>query len=231
MGLVSPALFVLSAPSGSGKTSLVKQALEHLPFLILSVSTTTRAPRVGETEGIEYHFTNKDDFLRSVEQGEFLEWAEVYGNYYGTSKLRIEQAQAKGFSVILDIDVQGAMQLKQLSEFSAHYLFIKPPSLEELRKRLIERETETDETLEKRIGNAAHELTFQDQYDHVILNDDLAQATKEFLWFLIEQSFNIKLFTSMTIDEVLAVLPHWAQDSFVQSMLRERHAALVGLGQ
>lgn len=206
MVLIRPALFVLSAPSGNGKTSLVKVALERLKFLTLSVSTTTRAPRAGEVEGKDYHFTSTDDFKASIAQGEFLEWAEVYGNHYGTSKKRVEEARAHGYSVLLDIDVQGAVQLQQLKDFSARYVFIKPPSLDELKRRLEGRGTETPETLAKRLGNAAHELTFQERYDFVILNDDLEAAEDAFMSLLIEQSLDLQAARRAGAEEVCRVL-------------------------
>lgn len=198
--MVQPALFVLSAPSGSGKTSLVKRALSSLPFLELSISTTTRSPRANELEGVDYHFTDAEEFRRSIDAGEFVEWAEVYGNYYGTSKTRIAQLQSKGKSVILDIDVQGAMQLQDSPEFNGIYLFIRPPSLEELRNRLVGRGTETEDSLKKRISNAEHELTFQDRYDHVILNDNLDLATHQFLAMLIKHSVDPNLFKTLSLE-------------------------------
>ncbi|MDT8448156.1 MAG: guanylate kinase [bacterium] len=219
MGLIRPALFVLSAPSGSGKTSLIKEALGRLKFLTLSLSTTTRPPRAGETEGVDYHFTDPDDFSRSIDAGEFLEWACVYGNYYGTSAKRIAEAQDRGLSVLLDIDVQGAMQLKELPGFLAHYVFIKPPSIEELERRLTGRGSESPETLAKRLGNAVHELTFQDQYDSVILNDDLITAEDKFLKLLIARSINLDLARKESKETLLSALCRQSGDLRIATLV------------
>ncbi|OGG99658.1 MAG: guanylate kinase [Candidatus Lambdaproteobacteria bacterium RIFOXYD1_FULL_56_27] len=229
MGLIRPALFVLSAPSGSGKTTLVKRALARLTFLTLSLSTTTRLPRTGETEGVDYHFCTKEQFLHSVAQGEFLEWAEVHGNFYGTSKKRIQEAQAKGMSVLLDIDVQGAMQLQGLHGFEAYYLFICPPGLEELKKRLHSRGTETPQSLTKRMTNAERELTFQDRYDHVILNDDLEEATLRFMSLLISHSVDLGRLKEVSTEEVIFSLTGNRQDPVVERLLTD--LAIPGLGK
>ena len=221
MGLVRPSLFVLSAPSGSGKTSLVRQALGRLKFLTLSVSTTTRPPRSGETEGVDYHFASQKEFLDAVALGDFVEWAEVYGNLYGTSKVRLEQAQAKGYSVLLDVDVQGAMQLMQVPHFNAQYLFVRPPSLSDLRTRLIKRGSETEVSLEQRLNSAEHELTFQDQYDHVILNDDLEQATEAFFQVLIEKSVDFSLLEGVCSKDAMRCLAVNPQDPLVFSIINK----------
>ena len=174
-------LIVLSAPSGSGKTTIIKTACQQNPKLILSVSYTTRTPRVGEVHGKDYSFVSREQFQKMIQNDEFLEWAEVFENFYGTSKKFIQSHIDLGETVILDIDVQGAMRLRELDNFKAFFLFIAPPSLEELKRRLINRGTENNKSLEIRLGNAEHELTFQNRYDQVIINDDLESATKEFI--------------------------------------------------
>jgi len=176
-----PRLIVLSAPSGSGKTTIIKTACQENSKLILSVSYTTRAPRVGEVHDVDYSFVSCEKFQEMIQNDEFLEWAEVFGNFYGTSKKFIQYHLDMGETVILDIDVQGAMRLRELDDFEAFFLFIAPPSLEELKRRLIDRGTENNNSLEVRLGNAEHELTFQNRYDQVLINDDLERATKEFM--------------------------------------------------
>lgn len=172
-------------------------------------------------EGVDYHFTHAEDFLHSIACGEFVEWAEVYKNYYGTSKHRIEELQGKGKSVILDIDVQGAVQLQKLPDFEATYLFISPPSLEELRNRLVGRGTETEASLNTRINNAEHELTFQDRYDQVVLNDDLDHATQVFLMLLIEQSVDPEALRSQSIQSLTEGLMIDPEDTLALEALND----------
>lgn len=175
-----PGLFVISAPSGTGKTSIIKKVQLACPSILLSVSSTTRSPREGEVDGLDYCFISKMEFEKKIEQGDFIEWAEVYGNYYGTSREFIRKNQAAGQIVILDIDVQGAMQLQQ-KDLNAQYIFIAPPSIQNLKQRLEGRGTENPETLKKRLNAAEHELSFKNRYDHVIINDDLDTSSMEFL--------------------------------------------------
>lgn len=179
-----PRLFVISAPSGTGKTSIIKKSQLACPSLKLSVSYTTRSPREGEVDGVDYFFISKEAFEKKIAADHFIEWAEVYGNYYGTCREFIKKHQAEGQIIILDIDVQGAMQLKE-KQLDADYIFIAPPSLENLKGRLEGRGTESVETLEKRLSNAQYELSFKDRYDVVIINDDLSIAAQEFLETLI----------------------------------------------
>ena len=144
----------------------------------LTVSATTRAPRKGEVDGVNYFFLTREEFDRRVANGEFVEWAEVHGNCYGTLVSEVQSKLASGSSLILEIDVQGALQVKErLPE--AVLICIKPPSLEVLRERLVGRGTETPETIELRMANAAHELALADRYDDVVVNDDLDRATDE----------------------------------------------------
>ncbi|MCG8333381.1 MAG: guanylate kinase [Proteobacteria bacterium] len=181
MEIIRPKLFVVSAPSGAGKTTIIHRAIDVVPELVLSVSHTSRSPREGEIDGSDYFFLNTDEFKKKIEKKEFLEWAEVHGNYYGTSIKEINKRIKKGETVILDIDVQGAQQVRKNEDIKPLYIFIEPPSMDELTNRLVNRGTETEETLQKRIKNAKHELTFKNQYDFVIVNDQLDKAVEEFV--------------------------------------------------
>ena len=165
-------LFVISGPSGAGKGTLVTRVRERRSNLGLTVSATTRAPRKGEVDGVNYFFLTREEFDRRVANGEFVEWAEVHGNCYGTLVSEVTSKLASGASLILEIDVQGALQVKERFP-EAVLIFIKPPSLEVLRG------TETPETIELRMANAADELALADRYDDVVVNDDLDRATDE----------------------------------------------------
>jgi len=168
-------LFVISAPSGAGKTSLCKEIVDIFPALRHSVSYTTRPKREGETDGVDYHFVTPPAFLAMVEAGAFAEWAEVHGNRYGTSLAFLEQCRADGIDILLDIDCQGAAQLKS-SCAQAVFIFVLPPSLEELERRLRGRNTDLPEVIARRIGNARDELRQAHWYDYLIVNDDFSQA-------------------------------------------------------
>lgn len=171
-------LFVISGPSGAGKGTLVTRVRERRSNMGLTVSATTRAPRKGEVDGVNYFFLTREEFDRRVANGEFVEWAEVHGNCYGTLVSEVTSKLASGASLILEIDVQGALQVKERFP-EAVLIFIKPPSLEVLRERLVGRGTETPETIELRMANAADELALADRYDDVVVNDDLDRATDE----------------------------------------------------
>ncbi len=189
MEIIQPKLFVVSAPSGAGKTTIIHRAIGVVPELVLSVSHTSRRPREGEIDGSDYFFVDADDFTRKIENKEFLEWAEVHGNFYGTSVKEINKRIENGETVILDIDVQGAQQVRKNEEIKAVYIFIEPPSMDELKNRLANRGTESEESLQKRLKNAKHELTFKNQYDFVIVNDQLDSAVEEFVR-IITRSFS-----------------------------------------
>lgn len=170
-------LAVLSGPSGSGKTSICQRLLED-PRVVLSVSATTRTPRRGETHGVEYWFYSRDQFERMVARGDFVEWAEVYGNLYGTPKQPLEEAsRRRDRLMLLDIDVQGAAQLRRQG-IAALFLFIAPPSLEALKERLSRRATDPPEVVEQRLRVAAQEMARQDLYDHVLVNRDLEESVQ-----------------------------------------------------
>ena len=168
-------LFVLSGPSGAGKGTICKRLLEEIEELDLSVSMTTRKPRVGETEGVSYFFTEKEVFEEHIKQGNLLEYAQVYGNYYGTPKKPVLEKLARGVDVILEIDMQGALKVKE-SYPDGVFIFILPPSMAELRKRLTGRGTETAEAIEMRLGEALKELSYIDKYDYCVVNRVLEEA-------------------------------------------------------
>jgi guanylate kinase len=172
---MSGALFIVSSPSGGGKTSLVKALLEAEPELRLSVSHTTRAPRPGEINGREYHFVTLREFERMLEAGEFLESAEIYGNRYGTSQKWIERELADGRDVLLEIDWQGAQQVRRLIRHAVS-IFILPPSREVLAARLRGRGQDSPEVVERRLAAARDEISHVSEYDYVIINDDFTRA-------------------------------------------------------
>ena len=168
-------LFVVAAPSGTGKSSLVKALLEVDSRMELSVSHTTRAPRGQEVDGREYHFVDNATFDRMVAEGAFLEWAHVHNNRYGTSRAGIEAMIGQGKDVVLEIDYQGAIQIKQLFA-NAVLIFILPPSWQELRSRLLRRAEDSAETIELRLRNAAEEVAQVEEFDFVIINDSFDRA-------------------------------------------------------
>lgn len=169
-------LFIVAAPSGAGKTTLVSLLLENDPQIRVSISHTTRAPRPGEESGREYHFIDVPAFLDKVQSGEFLEWAEVHGNYYGTSKKWIESEMSSGRDVLLEIDWQGAQQVRK-SFPKAIGIFVLPPSMDVLKTRLSGRGTDSAEVIARRIAAAHDEMRHVDEFDYVIINDDLQQAS------------------------------------------------------
>lgn len=169
-------LFILSAPSGAGKTTLLKRVMAGLGNLAFSVSHTTRSPRPGEEDGVDYHFVSPLEFEGMREQGLFLEWAEVHGNFYGTSRPAVLDQLGRGIDVLLDIDVQGASIIARDEALAAVSIFVAPPSLEELERRLRGRGTESDETIAVRLGNAAREMAAASKYQYLVINDVLEEA-------------------------------------------------------
>ena len=169
-------LFVISAPSGTGKTTLLKRLMARIPCLSFSVSHTTRPPRAGEINGVDYHFISKEKFVEMIEQGLFLEHAEVHANLYGTSRTAIEQQRLAGTDVILDIDVQGAAILRRSRQLDATYIFISPPSIPELEKRLRGRGTESEEIIAIRLANARIELQEVKAYEYLVINGQLQET-------------------------------------------------------
>ena len=168
-------LFVVSGPSGAGKGTVVRRALARRPDVHLSVSATTRPPRPGERDGVEYHFVAEPDFRRMRDAGELLEWAEVYGNLYGTPRRHVEDALADGVDVLCELDIQGAEAVRRAAP-DAILVFIEPPSVDDLRARLEDRGTEGPEELARRMGAARTELRRKELFDHVVVNDDADEA-------------------------------------------------------
>lgn len=168
-------LFVLSGPSGAGKGTVCKALRGRLPELYLSVSATTREPRVGEQHGINYFFKSRDQFEQMIAEGDLLEWAEVYGNYYGTPRGFVEAKLKAGFNVFLEIDIQGAMQVKEKFPEGV-FIFLIPPTATELKARILGRGTETEESFKKRFGAARSELEQMSEYDYVVVNDYVDSA-------------------------------------------------------
>jgi guanylate kinase len=171
-------LFVLSAPSGAGKTTLRRAVLARFPDIAYSVSTTTRSPRPGEVSGRDYVFITREEFEAGIREGRWAEWAQVHGNYYGTSARTLREAAGAGTDVLLDIDVQGARQIRRMFPESVT-VFIMPPSFEVLAQRLTARGTDRPKAIQLRLRNARQEMEERHWYRHVVVNDDLATAVEE----------------------------------------------------
>jgi len=171
-------LFIISAPSGAGKTSLVKGLIARSEDLVVSVSHTTRAMRAGEVNGVDYHFVNQDDFVSMVEHSAFLEHAKVFDNYYGTSQQHVEQQLLDGKDVILEIDWQGARQVRRLIQDS-QCIFILPPSIDVLKQRLEQRGQDDSDIIQRRMQDAVNEMSHYAEFDYLIVNDDFDQALNE----------------------------------------------------
>ncbi len=175
-----PLLIVISGPSGSGKGTLCALLRQALPNLEYSISLTTRQPRPGEQNGVDYFFVSDDEFKTMIGRGEFLEWAEVYGHYYGTGRSVVESYLRSGRDVLLEIDIQGAQNVKRLFP-QAILIFIAPPSLQELGARITNRGTDTEETIRRRMNCVPSELQAAEGYDYVVINDTPEQALAELL--------------------------------------------------
>jgi len=173
-------LIIFSAPSGAGKTTIVKHLLKQNAALEFSISATSRAPRISETNGVDYYFLSEEEFKSKINNNEFLEWEEVYpGTYYGTLISEVERIRAKGKHVVFDVDVVGGTNIKKFYGEDALAVFIQPPSVEELKLRLIRRSTDSPEIIRKRVEKAAYEMTFSSNFDVILVNNDLQQALSE----------------------------------------------------
>lgn len=177
---ISHKLLIITAPSGAGKTSITRHLMSVFPQLAFSVSATTRKPRGNEKEGLDYHFLSEEDFKQKIQHEEFVEWEMVYeGKYYGTLKNELQLIWKLDKIPVLDIDVKGAIHVQQQFPDTSLSLFIEPPSVEELKKRLTSRGTETADSLAARVNKATYELSFKDQFNKVIVNADLQKACAE----------------------------------------------------
>ena len=194
-------LIVVSGPSGTGKGTVCKELLKNHQEISYSVSATTRAPREGEVDGVNYYFHDKKSFEDMIEKGELLEWAQVYGNYYGTPLKPIREQLAAGNDILLEIDTQGAMNVKEKFP-EGIYIYILPPSLSELEKRIRGRGTETEESLAGRLGAACAELEIGRQYSYVVVNEDVSAAAEDIASILRSEHCSINR-NQYRIDELL----------------------------
>ena len=193
-------LIVFSAPSGCGKGTMLEEILKDQRFAV-SASATTRAPREGEKDGVNYHFLTREDFQQRIEDGKFIEYAEYCQNFYGTLSSEVDGRLEKGLNVILEIEPQGAMKIREKRP-DALFIFIVPPSVGELRRRLKKRGTETDEVIEERISKAAWEISQAEKYDYIIVNDALEDAVSDFFAVIRGEQLK-KEFSGDIIEEVL----------------------------
>ncbi|WP_126993837.1 guanylate kinase [Thermosipho globiformans] len=191
-------LFVVSGPSGVGKTSIISALMNKLENIVFSVSCTTRPPRPGEVDGVDYFFVSRDKFIEMREKGEFLEWAEVHGNLYGTPKKFVLENIEKGNRIILDIDVQGALQVKRNFD-DAVFIFVAPPSYEVLKERLLKRGTENSQSMLKRLENAKWEMSKIVEFDYLIVNSDLEKSILAMKSIITAESYR----TRRILDEAL----------------------------
>lgn len=170
-------LIIITAPSGAGKTSITHYLLKKFPQLVFSVSATTREQRGYEKNGVDYYFVSLDEFKHKIQQNDFIEWEMVYeGKYYGTLRNEIDRIWQKEKTPILDIDVKGAIHVIQQFPEHSLSLFVEPPNIDELKRRLMSRGTESDKSLQDRINKASYEISFRDHFDHIIVNDNLERA-------------------------------------------------------
>lgn len=188
----------MSSPSGAGKTTLSRRLLATDRNITMSVSVTTRPPRPGEVDGKDYLFISKNEFARLRDQGDLLEYAEVFGNFYGTPKKPVEEALAQGRDVLFDIDWQGTQQLAQAMEDDLVRIFILPPSAEELRERLIRRAQDSSSVVAKRMAEASREISHWPEYDYVIINEDIDAADRQLSAILLAERLRRRRRTGLT---------------------------------
>lgn len=198
-------LYIVSAPSGAGKSSLVNALIKRLSYVFLSISHTTRPMRPGEEQGQHYHFVSHDDFQAMVAQGDFLEHAQVFDNYYGTSRSYVERELDKGHDVILEIDWQGAEQIRQAMPDSQS-IFILPPSLDSLQERLEKRAQDSEEVIARRMRDAVSEMSHYDEYDYLIINDDFYKALDDLCSVFIAQRMRTSMQVRMQADLLSGLL-------------------------
>lgn len=193
-------LIVVSAPSGAGKTTLCKEISRALPNLQHSISYTTRKPRPNETDGVHYFFVTQEKFNKMIKDKEFAEWAVVHGNLYGTSKKQLSEMMDGGIDVILDIDSQGAMQIKE-NWGNGVFVYILPPSFDDLRRRLTERNSDATNEIKKRLENAKKEIPYYKRYNYVIINDKFEKALEDLKSIITSERLKIDKFNTDMIDE------------------------------
>ena len=181
-------LIVVSAPSGAGKTTIVKAMLTKYPSMLFSVSATTRPKRETEVDGIDYFFLPRQDFERRIAAGELVEWEEIYGNLYGTLKAEVDKALTTGRTMLFDIDVKGGLSIKRMYSRDAVIIFISPPSIETLRDRLLNRKTEDEATFKRRMDRVAMELGMASQFDYQVVNDNLQKAIDDVDALVVEHT-------------------------------------------
>lgn len=184
-------LVVVSGPSAVGKGTICKELISKYPDIVYSVSATTRMPRVGEIHGKDYYFYSQDEFLKLIRENMLLEWAKVYDNYYGTPKKYVDGVLSQGKDCILEIDIQGALQIKQKMPEGV-FVFIAPPSIEELERRITCRGTETSEEITKRMSQVERELSYADDYDYMVINDNVETAVSSLRAIVLAERFRIR---------------------------------------
>ncbi|GFN36349.1 guanylate kinase [Tepidimicrobium xylanilyticum] len=194
-------LLVISGPSGAGKGTVCRRILERNKKLVFSVSATTRLPRRGEKEGVNYFFVDEEKFNKMIEDGDFLEYANVHGNLYGTPKKFVLDQIEEGNIVILEIDVQGALQVKQ-SYPEAVFVFLLPPSMSELKNRIRKRRTESEDDIDLRFKNAFEELKFVDEYDYIVINDEVIEAVQKIEIIIEAEKLKVKRLRNI-IDSIM----------------------------